>query len=109
MDHTLALPDQPAARAIAERIISHATERLGETPYTGGCRAFYTAQEWAARGERYGTRAELVVVHDGGDLALFFNPDRGGWESTEAMNTALMQMGYYAEPCTGWYTAIYRA
>ena len=109
MDNDLALPQDPTARAIAERIVSLTAERQGMTPETGGCRAFYTAEEWRDRGERYGRNAALIVVHDGGDLAGYFNMDYGCWGDIAAMTAALEGMGYYAEPCTSWYTAIYRA
>ena len=79
---------------------------LGEVDTAG--RSFYTPAEWKARGERYGLQSELIVVHDGGDLASFFNPDYGSWKLQSAMNEALEKAGYYAEPCTTWYTAIYK-
>jgi len=71
-------------------------------------RNFYTPAEWRARGERYGLKSELIVVHDGGDLAPFFNPDYMCWSLHTAMNETLEKAGYYAEPCTSWYTAIYK-
>lgn len=74
----------------------------------GGCRAFYSPREWRQRGEEYGTDSLLVVVHDGGDMAYFFD-----WmcESVlrEKMDAALREVGYYAEQCTCWYSAIYEA
>ena len=72
-------------------------------------RNFYSPREWRARGELYGLQGELIVVHDGGDLAPFFNPDYEDWDAQSDMNAALKEAGYYAEPCTTWYTAIYKA
>lgn len=74
----------------------------------GGCRAFYTPEEWAARGEKYGTGSVLVVVHDGGDLAPSFNMDHCAYESMERVRKALEPLGLYAEQCTSWYSAIYK-
>lgn len=75
--------------------------------YTGGCRAFYSPQEWKERGEEYGTDSVLVVVHDGGDLAYVFNMARASSNVFEAVNEALSRAGFHLEPCTGWYGAIY--
>ena len=88
-------------------ILDCAVQQFGDIG-GGGCRAFYSPKEWAARGETYGHNSELVVVHDGGDLAPFFNYDYERYELTEEMHNALKKRGLYAEPCTCWYTAIYR-
>lgn len=74
----------------------------------GGCRAFYTPAEWEARGEKYGSGSELIVVHDGGDLAPSFNMDYCCYESVEEVQKALERLGLYAEQCTSWYSAIYK-
>ena len=93
------------ARKIAEVIIRTA----GPDATGGGCRAFYSAAEWRARGEAYGREALLVVAHDGGDLARFFNWDYEDAAARERMDQALNAVGAWAEPCTNWYTAIYPA
>lgn len=77
-------------------------------PSGGGCRAFYTPAEWKERGEEYGLKAELIVVHDGGDLAPFFNMDYEAYEAEETMVKYLAVEGLYSEACTCWYTAIYK-
>lgn len=74
---------------------------------TGGCRAFYSPKEWEARGEEYGQKAALIVVHDGGDLARFFNYDYRAYDMIDEMSKRLDQAGAWAEQCTSWYTAIY--
>lgn len=79
-----------------------------DSTYTGGCKAFYSPKQWRARGEDYGTEAELIVVHDGGDLAPYFNYDYECYQMVEQMNAALLEAGLFAESCTSWYTAIYR-
>ena len=75
---------------------------------TGGCTPFYSAKQWKDKGEEYGLSSKLIVCHDGGDLAYFFNWNYGAYESIEKMRKALELAGYYAEQCTGWYTAIYK-
>lgn len=95
------LSDQ--ARKAAEAIVATA----GEGASGGGCRAFWTPAEWAARGEKYGLGAILIVVHDGGDLAPFFCAGYLAYEAMNTMEQELEKIGCRAEQCTGWYTAIY--
>ena len=104
-EDTLRLPDDAEAAKIADIILGLARER--DLTYTGGCRAFYSPAEWRERGETYGNKALLVVVHDGGDLSAFFNYDCGAYLLIDAMTERLRAHGLYAEPCTGWYTGIY--
>ena len=94
-------------RKAAETLIELAKSLMGEDASGGGCRAFYTPEEWADRGERYGLKAELIVVHDGGDLAPLLNLDYGAYNLFDKQCQALQAHGVYAEGCTGWYTAIY--
>ena len=91
-------------RLIHKTIISIMGE---DAEYSGGCKGFYTEEEWAARGESYGDKAPIVVVHDGGGAAPFFNYDYEDYKKVERMTKALGKIGYYASPCTNWYTAIY--
>ena len=98
----------------AGRLAVYIQQELGallgkERPYDGGCRTFYSPEEWAARGESYGRESCLIVVHDGGDYASAFNYAYEDHELMEAMRAALDAEGYYAESCTSWYTAIYPA
>lgn len=87
--------------------VARAIITAAKAEYAGGCRAFYTPQEWQARGEEYGCDSVLVVVHDGGDLAAAFNPAYEDDKTEEAVCKALKAAGYWAEACTCWYTAIY--
>jgi hypothetical protein len=95
-------------RKAAETIITHVCADFPDAS-GGGCRAFYTPDEWRARGEQYGADAELIVVHDGGDLAPYFSYDECCYDLLEGMVEALSPTGTYAEQCTCWYTAIYPA
>ena len=74
---------------------------------TGGCPAFRTPKEWAARGESYGLKSVVIVVHDGGDVGNYFSFDREQYNLVEEVNAALGEIGLYAEQCTCWYSAIY--
>ena len=74
----------------------------------GGCRAFYSPKEWKERKEDYGLNSVLIVVHDGGDLAKYCNPDYESYSDCENLNKALEKIGYYLEGCTCWYSAVYK-
>ncbi len=75
---------------------------------TGGCRTFYSPQQWKDRKEEFGCDSVLLVVHDGGDVAAVINPDYGcDPRVRERLNTRLAEAGFYLEPCTCWYAAVY--
>lgn len=109
-DEELAIPEglSPEGQKAAETIVAFATEKLGERPETGGCTTFYTPQQWRDRKEEYGLNSELIVVYDGGDIGPFFNYDYECYKLVDGMIDALDPVGVYPEPCTGWYTAIYK-
>jgi hypothetical protein len=76
--------------------------------FAGGCKAFYSPAEWRERGEEYGCDSELVVVHDGGEHARYFNYDHGDYSAIERMQAALALAGLWAEACTCWYSCVYK-
>lgn len=76
---------------------------------TGGCKAFYSPEEWRARGESYGKESELVIVYDGGDHRPYFTLDAECYDLVERMNGMLEPLGMYLEECTGWYGAVYKS
>lgn len=73
----------------------------------GGCKTFYSPQEWRDRGEEYGLRSELVVVYDGGGPRSFFEYQGLNSHLIDEMHKALEAVGLYHERCTCWYGAIY--
>jgi hypothetical protein len=75
----------------------------------GDGKVFYSPAEWAARGERYGNNAELVIVYDGERLGDAFSYDRENYKMIEEMDETLKATGTYSEQCTTWYSAIYKA
>lgn len=89
--------------------VIHAIERVVDAPQAkwggGPC---MSGKDWKARGEEYGHTAVLVVCHDGGLLAPYFNGDYECYSLVDKMNAALEAIGAWAEPCTSWYTAIYK-
>jgi len=75
---------------------------------SGGGKSFYSPQEWKEREEKYGTESILIVTYDGGDLAPYFNLDYECYSQFESMTKSLDKVGLIAEPCTCWYSAIYK-
>lgn len=105
MKDDFAIPEDLSAEArkVAEAI----RVLLGPDAYGGGCRAFYSPEEWAERGEEYGGNSVLVLVHDGGDLARYCNYEYGAWDFNSELNEKLRALGYFVEGCTSWYSAVY--
>lgn len=95
-----------AAKSAAEVVLA-VMRRHGE-PSSGGCKCFYSPQEWADRGEEYGQGAVLIVCHDGGTQASFFNWDYQCYDKIDEICVALAPLGLFAEQCTCWYSAIYK-
>lgn len=91
------------------RVATAVLSVLPANPSGGGCRAFYTPQEWAARGEEFGRESVLILLHDGGDLAPFCNPAYNRYQDLDKLGRALRKIGYYVEQCTCWYSAVYKA
>lgn len=92
--------------AAAKEILKFLEEK-GMT-FTCGCKAFHSPKEWEERGEIYGTKGELVIVHDGGDLAHIFNIDYENYDLFEEMRERLHKFDVFVEQCTSWYSAVYK-
>ena len=119
----LDMPEDLAApgRRAYEIIVAYLKERGFSD--NGGCKAFYSPAEWAAREESYGTKSHLVVVYDGGAARPVFSMDaaydldcaiysetgktRKPYSLYEGMQDKLREAGLYFEECTGYYSAIY--
>lgn len=95
------------ARKAADAIVGFLRDHRGGPPSGGGCRAFYSAEEWRERGERYCCDAVLVLVFDGGDLAPCLNRAYEDSDAVEAFQTFLDGLGYYAELGEHWYAGLY--
>lgn len=101
--HNLSVAEIEAHKIIMKFLEEH------DLTDTGGCRAFYSPEEWKERGELYGEGAELIVVHDGGDLHYVFNYDYGCYEICNKMVELLISAGFHAEGMYNWCTAIYKS
>lgn len=97
------------AKRVADSIVAWLTGANATAPSGGGCRAFYTPEEWRERGEKHGTEAALILCHDGGDLAPYCNLDYdiGCGKLHDLFQSMLEKQGYYVEACTSWYSAVY--
>jgi hypothetical protein len=91
------------------KIFMKVAKKYVDEPSGGGCKTFYTPDEWKARGEDYGTESELVVVYDGGDFHSICNTGMGFYTAHESLQEELDKAGYFFEQCTGWYGAVYKA
>lgn len=132
MDKNLNKPEglSPAGVRAYDAIMTHLRSVRVNDLSTGGCKAFYSPEEWIARGEEYGKNSMLIVVYDGGDLRPFFNMDSAydlgasyadfctaeghrvakdynPYATVENMQAALIRAGFFVEECTGWYAAVY--
>lgn len=94
------------AKRIAKAIAEQVTKDWERAPSGGGCTAFYTPKDWAARGERALHKdTVLVLVHDGGDLATYFGDDP--WvEGRDAMTATIEKLGYRVEHGASWYSVV---
>lgn len=97
------LTGEPLRLAVAIREFMRSEDSL----YNGGCRAFYSPQEWQERGEMYGTNSALVLCHDGGELSYRCNYGKGQPDEIKRFDDFIRSLGYYVESCTGWYSALY--
>ena len=94
-----------------KKIASVIKRIVGKNASGGGCKAFYTPQQWEDKGLShilYGCDSALVVCHDGGDLAPYFNDAYEQYHLIDKMVKALEEIGYYYSGCTCWYSAIYK-
>lgn len=79
-----------------------------DATYHGGGGTFYTPQQWADRDELYGLGSLLIVTHDGGNHAPYFNVDYGQYAAQERLGTRLEVAGFWCEQATSWYSAVYK-
>jgi hypothetical protein len=74
---------------------------------TGGCKAFYSPQEWRDRGWEVSEKVLCVVCHDGGDLAPLFNLDYQDYKSYDQLDMMLRRRGLYTETINSTTSHIY--
>lgn len=74
---------------------------------SGHTHVFYSPAQWRARKEEYGLDSDLIVVHEGGDHAAFFDYNHECYGLIDEMDTALRKEGLYPEQATSWYSSVY--
>ena len=78
-----------------------------------GQRVFYSPDEWAARGEEYGTNSLLIVIHEASEAGIALSMDgayemnRGNYDLYEALRKELEKKHVYLEQATRWYSCLY--
>jgi hypothetical protein len=86
------------ATTAAMAALDAAIEVLGENPYTGGCKAFYTPQAFKELGwqkmEMLYKGVQCVIVCDGGDFAPMLNIAYEDYGSINRFEDALDNRGY---------------
>ncbi len=73
---------------------------------------FYDTDEWKERGEIYGLSSELIMTYDGSIMYYIMNPGyssnpKWAFGAFERFADKLAKIGFWIEPCTGWYAAFY--
>ena len=108
IDDTLKKPEGLSAKGKdAYRIIMRVIKRR-ELLHTGGCKAFYSPDEWLLRGEKYGIDSQLIICHDGGDLSDIFGAEGHMHPANAEIERDLTGIELFVESCTGWYSAVYK-
>ena len=97
-----------AGRKACKVILAVLAENCLSEPSGGGCPLFRSPGEHRERGEQYGRESELIVLYDGGDAYPYFSYMSEAPGLAEKMRKALSDAGLWSEPCTGWYSAIYK-
>lgn len=106
-DGNLTLPLVQPARDVAYHILEAAGLVMGRAPYTGGCRTFYTPEEWKEKENYEVTNELLFICHDGGEFGNLCSYDREQYGLMEEFDNLLNKKGYYTEAGTNWWTAVY--
>lgn len=98
------------AKAITKHITNHIAKVYDQEPSGGGCRAFYSPQEFLEKGiiSEIKDNMELIICHDGGDADPFFNDDYQKYSWIEGMNNTLREFGVCAERYNSWFSIIFR-
>ena len=73
---------------------------------------YYDPKEWEERGELYGLESELIMAYDGNIMFYIMNPGysenpTNAYEMHDRFIGKLHEVGFWVEPCTGWYSAFY--
>jgi hypothetical protein len=97
------------SKKVADSIVDFLTRRLGTSPDGGGCKAFYSKEEWRNQGHSdCGTKVILILCHDGGDLSPYCNLDYEVYSAYEAFQKMLDEKhGVWVEQGSSWYSVVY--
>lgn len=71
-----------------------------------GAVGFRTPQQWEAKGEEPLPDAELIILHDGGNVAAAFDTARGDRELKNGLRERLSGQGAVLVQCMSWFSTI---
>lgn len=74
----------------------------------GHTHVFYSPAAWRAKGEVYGLDSELVILHDVGSHAAYFNYNYGNHSAIKCMRQALTEQGLYTKVFFDSNAAVYK-
>lgn len=100
------MSEEAATLARSIRDVLHTYNRA----FAGGCKVF-SSPESHQKGEGLGDMPEncvLVIIHDGGSHAGFFNECYEQPVLKKIMDDHLRELGYVAQRETSWYTYIFK-
>jgi hypothetical protein len=86
-----------------KKLVENFAKENGLDLASGG--GFKESKNWDGE---FGQESLGIVIHDGGDMAPYINLDYECYSLEEKFTRFLSKHGLYHEPCTCWYTAIYK-
>lgn len=105
----LAIPqDVPVEVQDFCRDLRNSMRALGEEG-CGGCKAFYSPEEWTqVNGSPVSRAALLVIIHDGGNMAPRFNLDYEQYKLYDSIDPMLRPRGLWRDHMNSVESRIYR-
>lgn len=105
----LAIPqDVPVEVQDFCRDLRNSMRALGEE-WCGGCKAFYSPDEWArVNGSPVSRSTLLVIIHDGGNMAPRFNLDYEQYALYSSIDPMLRTRGLWRDHMSSVESRIYR-
>lgn len=98
-----------AAKIIRDFIIDNSLDCAPDTS-----KLFVRPKDWVERGEVYGHRSELILIHEGFEASEALSMDHAsyspsGYRLYEELQKKLHEEGMYFEEMTSWSCAVYES
>ena len=88
---------QGIAKIFAENVCRMIEKDNSARPYGGGCKAFYSPDEWKEIGNNVPDECILVLCYDGGDLSHYCNYNYANINKIEKFTSLLQEHGLWTE------------